>query len=164
MDLKTGLRNEFPRGWWRSASWWRVGLREVGLGVVAIAVLLPWVVPGLRSRGEPGALSIFDRCLEGCLAGLVVHLTGLVGLAVLDLRGELTAVPALLLVLAAAWVSANAAIAGLALSLVLRSRWARRAEWSVLDFVAARAPRYGRPPEAVEEYEAERLRGLVEET
>ena len=44
MGLKIGLRNEFPRGWWRSASWWLAVLREVGLGivtVVATAALLP---------------------------------------------------------------------------------------------------------------------------
>jgi hypothetical protein len=57
----------------------------------------------------------------------------------------------------------NAATAGLVLFLVARSRWARQAEWSVIDFVAARAPRYGRPPETIEEYEAARLRGTGRE-
>ncbi|SIO87182.1 hypothetical protein [Nocardiopsis sp. JB363] len=161
MGLKTGLRNEFPRGRWRSASWWLAGLWEIDLGIVAVvatAALLPWAVRGLRSRDEPEALSVFDRCFKGCLAGLVAHLAGLLGLAVLDLRGELMAVLALPLILAAAWSSANAATAGLALFLVARSRWARQAEWSVIGFVAARAPRYGRPPETIEEYEAEQLR------
>ncbi|GAA1117355.1 hypothetical protein NE857_22465 [Nocardiopsis exhalans] len=166
MGLRTGLRNEFPRGWWRSAPWWLAGLREIGLGVVAVVAtvaLLRRAVRGLRSRDEPGALSVFDRCLEGCLAGLLAHLAGLLGLAVLGLRGELTAVPALLLVLSVAWALVNAATAGLALFLVARSRWARQAEWSVIDFVAAWAPRYGRPPETIEEYKAERLRGTDEE-
>lgn len=53
MGLRTGLRNEFPRGWWRSAPWWLAGLREIGLGVVAVVVtaaLLRRAVRELRSR------------------------------------------------------------------------------------------------------------------
>ena len=68
------------------------------------------------------------------------------------------AVPTLLLVLSVVWALVNAATAALALFLVARSRWARQAEWSVIDFVTGCAPHYGRLPETIEEYKAARLR------
>ncbi|WP_424862864.1 hypothetical protein [Streptomyces sp. MMS24-I29] len=44
------------------------------------------------------------------------------------------------------------------LTVFVRSRIRQRDLWRQLDFIDEHAPKYGRPPETVEEYRAQRLK------
>ncbi|MEW1821416.1 hypothetical protein AB0323_11580 [Arthrobacter sp. NPDC080031] len=46
-----------------------------------------------------------------------------------------------------------------ALAMLARSRVRHRDTWAEIDFVETHAPKYGRPPETIEEYRALRLKG-----
>lgn len=161
MGLRSMIRDEFPRGWWRSASWWLEGVKEIGRNcavALATAVFARHAARMVRDRDDPVALSRSKVTDEGWCTGLLVAAVLLgagVALALSASPGSSgTAAVATAMIL---WSLANLTTAAAALAVLMRSRIRRRGCWEEIDFVDLNAPRRGRPPETVEEYRALRL-------
>jgi hypothetical protein len=157
MRLGSRLRGEFPRGWWCSAQWWLTGLRELALSTAAAVATVAFVgelVRAVRYRNEPQALARLSGTFEGCVASLLANSAGLVALATLAIEDRL---PVVLTALLAGWCLLNIAISATVFVVAARSRIRQPAAWAELDFVEQHAPKYGRPPETIEEYRAQQL-------
>jgi hypothetical protein len=155
MRLGSRLRNEFPRGWWRSAQWWITGIRELARGTVAAAATVVFVgemVRAMRHRDEPRTLARLAGTFEGDVSSLVVNGTGLDVLGTMAIEDDL---PVVLMVLLTGWCLSNIGISAVVLVVVAHSRIQRPAAWAALDFVEQHAPKYGRLPETIEQYRAQ---------
>ncbi|MFF8917457.1 hypothetical protein ACF08M_30155 [Streptomyces sp. NPDC015032] len=157
MRLGSRLRGEFPRGWWRSARWWIAGIRELAVSTTAAVATVAFVgemVRAVRHRDEPRALAGLSGTFEGYVGGLLINGAGLVvlvGMAIED--GPPVALAALL----AGWCLLNIAVNAVVFVVVARSRIRQSATWAELDFVEQHVPKYGRPPETIEEYRAQKF-------
>ncbi|WP_371792876.1 hypothetical protein OG285_31540 [Streptomyces sp. NBC_01471] len=151
------LRGEFPRGWWRSARWWIAGLRELALSTVTAVVNVLFVgemVHAAQHRDEPRALAHLSGTFEGYVGSLLINGAGLVVLAVMAIKDRL---PVVLTALLAGWCPLNFGVSAVVFVMVARSRIRQSATWAKLDFIEEHAPKYGRPPETIEEYRAQQL-------
>lgn len=162
MRLGAKLRDEFPRGWLFSGRWWLEGLRDIGVRcVAAVATVLFFreAMNVVRWRDEPRRLSRLRGTDEGYVAGLLVNFVGLVGAGLLFLRGstDLSIVALGVSVALTAWCLLNVVTSAVVVWTLVSSRIRHRQEWVELDFVDQHRPRYGRPPETIEEYRAQRL-------
>lgn len=158
MSLRSRVRDDFPAGWWRSASWWFSGLRDLGLWCVAC---LFTVGLGRRvhrvviSRDDPTRLAGVDA--EKFAAGALVSLAGFFGCGQALYNGEFDGPTSGIV---AGWLvllAANAAVAIIVLVVLARSRLRARVTWSMIDFVDDHLPPAHRPPETGDEYQAARL-------
>lgn len=157
MRLGSRLRDEFPRGWCRSARWWITGIRDLALSTaaaVATAVFVGEVKRAVRHREEPWTLARLSGTFEGYVAGLLVNSAGLVVLVTMAIEDGL---PVVLTALLAGWCLLNIAISAMVFVMVARSRIRQSAAWAELDFVEQHAPGYGQPPETIEEYRAQQF-------
>ncbi|MEU7322550.1 hypothetical protein ABZ682_18605 [Streptomyces griseoviridis] len=157
MRLGSRLRGEFPRGWCRSARWWITRIRDPALSIgtaVATVVFVGEIMRAVRHRDEPRTLAHLSSTFEGYVAGLLVNSTGLVVLVAMAIEDRL---PVVLTALLAGWCLLNTAISATVFVVVARSRIRQPAAWDELDFVEQHAPKYGRPPETIEEYQAQQL-------
>lgn len=164
MSLRSTVRDEFPRGWWRSISWWFASLRGIALScLVALATVL---FAGemrcvVRMRDHPWQLRHVKGSTEGFVGAVMINIAGLAVVAATAAGKPATAdggawfvVVALSMAL---WCLANVMVACVVLAVLLRSRIRQRDVWQDIDFVEMHTPKYGRPPETVEEYQAQRL-------
>lgn len=152
---RTHLRNEFPRGWWRSPRWWFAGaLEAASKAVVTMApmLLIHKTAYAVRHRRSPIELARIDG--EGFVYGFVSHLA-LISLLVLVTFAQPGMLPMLLGL--GAYLLVNAAVAGTVVVVLAISRWHERADWSAIDFIDKHGA-VGRPPETPAEYEADRLK------
>lgn len=161
-SLRSRVRNEFPRRWWRSARWWWSGLRELGVNCLAAIATVIFVREATRLvnlRDQPREIARGRVSVEGWTAGLIVGIAGVVtmgsvtGYAFDEGQSALGAACGI----SAMWSLLNAAVAAIAVGVLVRSRLRQRADWKDLDFIEAHAPRNGRPPETVEEYRVLRM-------
>jgi hypothetical protein len=164
MNLRGKASDEFPLGWWHSGRWWLEGARELTVNCLAAlaAVFFLREVPRLvRDRDSPADLARRRVPTEGWVAGLLLGCTAL---------GSSTAVAAqtgsterglvhAAVCIAILWWLANVVVSLTALAVLARSRVQHRDTWAEIDFVQTHAPKYGRPPETIEEYRALRLKG-----
>ncbi|KAB7835737.1 hypothetical protein [Streptomyces mobaraensis] len=158
MRLRSRLRGEFPRGWCHSAQWWITGIRDLTLNTtaaVATVVFVGEAKRALRHRDEPRTLARLSGTFEGYVASLLVNSGGLAVLVTMAIEEGL---PVVLTALLAGWYLPNIAISATVFVVVARSRTRQPAAWAELDFVDQHAPKYGRPPETIEEYRAQQLR------
>lgn len=162
-SLRSKVRDEFPRGWWRSGVWWLAGLRELGLN--CLAALAAWffireALHLVRGRNAPREIADGRVPVEGWTAGLLVGLAGLgsmVALATQDsalAQGHLLA----LFTVGILWFLVDVVVSVTALAVIARSCIRHREAWEELDFIEANLPKNGRPPETVEEYRAQHLK------
>lgn len=157
MRLGSRLRGEFPRGWWSSARWWVTGIRELALSTaaaVATVVFVGEMVRAVRHRDEPRILARLAGTFEGYVSALLVNGSGLGVLVTMAIEGDL---PVVLMVLLTGWCLSNIGVSAVVFVVVAHSRVRRPAAWAELDFVERHAPKYGRPPETIEEYRALQL-------
>ncbi|WP_405749538.1 hypothetical protein OG232_04900 [Streptomyces sp. NBC_01411] len=157
MRLGSRLRGEFPRGWCRSARWWITGIRELALNTtaaVATVVFVGDMMRAVRHRDEPRTLARLSGTFEGHVASLLVNSAGLVVLATMTVEDGL---PVVLTALLAGWCLLNITISATVFVVVARPRIRQPAAWAELDFVEQHAPKYGRPPQTIEEYRAQQL-------
>ncbi|MGW3199201.1 hypothetical protein ACWDBD_32470 [Streptomyces sp. NPDC001118] len=157
MRLGSRLRSEFPRGWCRSARWWITGIRDLVLSIaaaVATVVFVGDMMCAVRNRDEPRTLTRLSGTFGGYVASLLVNSAGLVVLVTMASEGGLPVVPTALL---AGWCLLNITTSATVFVVVARSRIRQQAAWAELDFVEQHAPKYGRPPETIEEYRAQQL-------
>ncbi|UQA91383.1 hypothetical protein [Streptomyces halobius] len=157
MRLGSRLRGELPRGWWRSARWWITGIRDLALSTAAALATVVFVgemMRAVRHRDEPRTLARLSGTFEGYVASLLVNNAGLVVLATVAIEDG---PPVVLTTLLAGWCLLNIAIGATVFVVVARSRIRQPAAWAELDFVEQHAPKYGRPPETIEEYRAQQL-------
>lgn len=158
MGFRQDVRDDFPPGWWRSAAWWRAGFVDMGtrtLIVIASALMPRRIRTALRARCIPTQLAPLDDLLDAYLAAVLVNL-GACAAATWWLG---TGSPHVLVVVAvAAYAIVNTVAALIVIITVSRSRLTQAAEWAVLDYIDRHAPRRGRPPETIAEYDAERLK------
>lgn len=165
MSLRSKMRDEFPRGWWRSVRWWFTGTKELVLATLAsVATVLFWgeVRRAIRSRNDPQVLMHLRATTEGYVAGFVVGCGFFVImpqmlLAITASAPQLTP-PTVLVVILAAWFATNAVLCAIVLSLVLRSRFRHKPAWEQHEFIEQHAPKFGRPPETIDEYRAAAMR------
>lgn len=163
MRLRSRIRDEFPRGWFKSGRWWLEGIREIGLScaaAVATALFARQALRLVKDRDDPVALSRARIAGEAWCAGLLVAAVVLGAGVALALESSAADAPGAALTAAAmiAWSLADIATAATALAVLMRSRIGERSSWEEIDFVDLHASRQGRPPETVEEYRALRLR------
>ncbi|MFF1880057.1 hypothetical protein ACFVVC_01140 [Pseudarthrobacter sp. NPDC058196] len=169
MNLRAKTRDEFPRGWWRSGRWWLEGARELGvncLAALASVLFVREVLRLVRDRDSPDDLARRRVPTEGWVAGLLLgcmalgSFTALASLAAQTGSSSpdrgLVQVAVLVSML---WWLANVVVSVTALAVLSRSRIRHMDAWAEIDFVETHAPKYGRPPETVEEYRALRLKG-----
>ncbi|MCT9105415.1 hypothetical protein N4G69_07205 [Streptomyces mirabilis] len=157
MRLGSRLHGEFPPGWWRSARWWITGVCELALNTtaaVATVVFVGEMMRAVRHRDEPRTLARLSGTFEGYVASLLVNSAGLVVLVTMAIEDGL---PVVLMVLLAGWSLLNIAISATVFVVVAQSRIRQSAAWAELDFVEQHAPKYGRPPQTIEEYRAQQL-------
>lgn len=157
MMLASRLRGEFPRGWCRSARWWITGIRDLALSTaaaVATVVFVGEMTRAVRHRDEPRTLARLSGTFEGYVASLLVNSGGVVVLVTMAIEDGL---PVVLTALLAGWCLLNIVISATVFVVVARSRIRQPAAWAELDFVEQQAPKYGRPPETIEEYRAKQL-------
>ncbi|MEV7960283.1 hypothetical protein [Streptomyces sp. NPDC088141] len=157
MKLGSRLRGEFPRGWWRSARWWITGIRELAVSTGAAVVTVVFVgemLRAVRHRHEPRILAHLSGTFEGYVGSLLINGAGLVVLVSMAIEDSL---PVMLTALLAGWCLFNIAITATVFVVAVRSRIRQPATWAELDFVEQHAPKYGRPPETIEEYRAQQL-------
>ncbi|WP_433855219.1 hypothetical protein [Streptomyces kronopolitis] len=108
----------------------------------------------MRHRAEPRTLARLSGTFEGYVASLLVNNAGLVVLATVAIEDG---PPVVLTTLLAGWCLLNIAIGATVFVVVARSRIRQLAEWVELGFVEHHAPKYGRPPETIEEHRAQQL-------
>ncbi|MEU9303325.1 hypothetical protein [Streptomyces sp. NPDC048269] len=157
MRLGSRLRGEFPRGWWRSARWWITGIRELALSTVAAVTTVVFVgemVRAVRHRDEPRTLARLAGTIEGYVSSILVNDAGLGVLVTMPIEDDL---PVVLMVLLTGWCPSNIGVSVVFVVVAAQSRIRRPAAWAELDFVEQHAPKYGRPPETIEEYRAQQL-------
>lgn len=157
MRLGSRLRGEFPSGWWRSARWWITGIRDLVLSTaaaVATVVFVGEMVSAVRHRDEPRTLARLSGTFEGYVASLLVNSVGLVALATLAIEDGLSV---MLTALLSGWCLLNIAISVTVFVVTARSRTGQSTAWAELDLVEQHAPKYGRPPETIAEYQAQQL-------
>ncbi|MFD4945551.1 hypothetical protein ACFWNT_24225 [Streptomyces sp. NPDC058409] len=168
MRLGARPRGEFPRGWWRSARWWITGIRELALSTmaaVATVVFVGEMIRVVRHRDEPLVISRLLGTFEGYVASLLVNGAGLGVLVAMAIEDGLPASPGAvgLTALLTAWCLLNIALGAVVFVVVARSRIQQPMMWAELDFVEQHAPKYGRPPETIEEYRAQQLQEQASE-
>ncbi|MEU8524773.1 MULTISPECIES: hypothetical protein [Streptomyces] len=112
------------------------------------------MVRSVQHRNEPRTLARLAGTFEGYVASLLASSAGLVVLATLAIKDSL---PVVLTALLAGWCLLNIAISPTVFVVAARSRIRQPAAWAELDFVEQHAPKYGRPPETIEEYRAQQL-------
>lgn len=158
MSLRSHIRDDFPVGWWRSASWWRAGFADLGLWIVACAFtigLIRRVRSAVSHRDDPSRLAGIDA--EKFAAGALVNLAGFFGWG----RGLLTGEsPEATTGFVTAWVGLcvlNAVAAITVIAVLARSRVKSRVAWSMIDFIDDHLPPAHRPPQTRDEYQAVRL-------
>lgn len=164
MGLRSTMRREFPRGWWRSGRWWTLGMRELLLSsVVALAAVL-CTRPALRvlqAREDPRALARQPVPEEGWAAGVLVSCLGLVFSTYMLLC---TSTPLWVFMSLALWCSLNLVVAATSSVVYFRSRWRLPSVWQELDFIEHHAPLCDHPPQTPAEYRAVWLRIKNEES
>lgn len=107
MRFGSGLRGEFPRGWWRSAHWWITGIRELALSTVAAVTSMAFVgemVRAVRHRDEPSTLARLAGTFEGYVSSILVNGAGLGVLVAMAIEDDL---PVVLTVLLTGWCLSN---------------------------------------------------------
>lgn len=162
MRMRSRIRDEFPRGWWRTKNWWTEGLQEIGRNCAVALATGFYAGEAKRMRAakdDPVALSRTKVSDEAWCGGMLVSALVLgsgIGLAA---SGASAGSPATMLMATGLilWALADLVVSVMALSVLLRSRMRRRGDWAEIDFVDRNAPRHGRPPETIEEYRAQRL-------
>lgn len=162
MRISSIMRRDFPRGWWRSGSWWSMGLRGV-LASCMVAMFTALFVRRVRRmiahRDQPRRLAGLLGRAEGWAMAVLLGLVYFSLLVVLVVDGGGLPGPLVPLgVVALLWSTSNVVVGGTALGVLVRSRIRDRQEWADIDFVEEHAPRHGRPPETVEEYRALRMK------
>lgn len=162
-SLRSKVRDEFPRGWWRSGVWWVAGLRELGLN--CLAAVGAWLFTRealrlVRGRDTPRELTEGRVPVEGWTAGLLGGMAGLGSMVALATQDSALAQGYLLALLTVGilWFLADVAVSVTALAVIARSWIRHREAWEDLDFIEANLPKNGRPPETVEEYRAQYLK------
>ncbi|QOT16679.1 hypothetical protein [Paenarthrobacter sp. YJN-5] len=167
MNLRGKARDEFPLGWWHSGRWWLEGARELAVNCLAALAAVCFLREALRlvrDRDSPADLARRRVPTEGWVAGLLLGCmalgssTALAAVAAQTGSSEPGLVQAAVLI-AIFWWLANVVVSVTALAVLARSRVRHRDTWAEIDFVESHAPKYGRPPETVEEYRALRLKG-----
>ncbi|WP_327357735.1 hypothetical protein [Streptomyces sp. NBC_01304] len=161
MRIGARLRGEFPRGWWRSTRWWITGTRDLALSTaaaVATVVFAGEMMRAVRHRDEPRTLARPSGTFERYTASLLINSAGLVALLIMTIEDGLLVV---LTALLTGWCLLNIVISATVLVVVAQSRIRQPAAWAKLDFVEQHAPRYGRPPETIEEYRAQQLQDVA---
>ncbi|PZT88167.1 MAG: hypothetical protein DI630_33555 [Gordonia sp. (in: high G+C Gram-positive bacteria)] len=161
MTVRSLMRQEFPRGWWRSLRWWvsgSLGLLCSMLAAVAAVVFIADVLRLLRHRDEPDVVASARVPFEGYLAGALLGCLGLgIALEVLVIRWPLDIFMSVLLGGVIVWCVAHMLVCGTACVVTVRS-WLRAPRaWADIDFVSKNLPRHGQPPGTVEEYRALRM-------
>jgi hypothetical protein len=162
-SLRSKVRDEFPRGWWRSGVWWLAGTRELGLNcltAVAAWLFIREALHFVRVRNSPRELAGGLISFEGWIAGLLVGLAGLGSMVALATQDSALAQGHLLALFSVGilWFLVNVVVSLSALAVIARSRIRHRETWDELDFIEANLPKNGRPPETVEEYRAHHLK------
>ncbi|MEU0942351.1 hypothetical protein ABZ379_06075 [Streptomyces canus] len=163
MRLGSRLRGEFPRGWWRSARWWITGIRDLALSTAAAVVTVVFVgemMRAVRHREEPRILARLSGTFEGYVASLLVNSAGFAVLVTMAIEDGL---PVVLPALLAGLCLLNIAISATVFGVAARSRVRQPAAWAELDFVEQHAPKYGQPPETIEDYRAQQLQEQASE-
>ncbi|KOT47107.1 hypothetical protein ADK43_40225 [Streptomyces rimosus subsp. rimosus] len=121
---------------------------------VTTVVLVGEMVRTVRHRNEPRALSRLAGTFEGYVSSLLLNGAGLGVLGTMAVEDDLSGV---LTVLLTGWCMSNIGVSGVVFVMVAQSRIRWPAVWAELDFVEQHAPKYGRPPETIEEYRAQQL-------
>lgn len=165
--MRQKLRDEFPRGWWRSPRWWWAGLKDLvakALASITPVLLAGQVARAVKHRDRPEKLAKLDG--EAYVVGLVLNVIVIVVLIQQSIGiGESPATVDEMLVLLTFSLTATGlnAITGLVAVLVLwRSRRRDRVWWSMRDYVFYHGVE-SRPPETIAEYRAERMRHSLED-
>lgn len=163
MGLRADLRDDFPRGWWRSWRWWLDGLTEIRVFVLlalTTALRVRRLRAARRHQDDPVFLAREDAHLDAYVAGVLLGVSGLclVGWAVVD--GQLTwsLVTGVVLSASMCWCMGNVVVGSLMIKTIVESRRRQPQTWCDLDFIESHAPRNGRPPGTVEEYAALRMK------
>lgn len=129
--------------------------------LVAPVVLAGKAVYAVRHRDDPASLSRLDG--EGFAYGLAAN-AGLIAMMTTLLWAGTGQAAGVMPVLAMVVLCAlNAVVAGTAVTVLAVSRVRERFHWSMIDYVDRSSAR-NRPPDTVEEHEAERLKPLVTPT
>ncbi|MGW5421435.1 hypothetical protein [Streptomyces sp. NPDC003943] len=120
---------------------------------MATVVFVGEMVRAVRHRDEP-------RILARLVAGLLVNGAGLGVLGTMEIENDL---PVVLMVLLTGWCLSNIGVSAVMFVVVAQSRMRRPEAWAELDFVERHAPKYGQPPETIEEYRALQLQEQTSE-
>lgn len=158
MSLRSRVRDDFPRGWWHSTSWWLSGLADLGLWCVACVFTLGLSRRAYRVvivRDDPSRLARVDA--EKFAAGALVNSAGLFGCGQALLAGEFDGAASSVVAVWIGLCAINVAVAITVLVVLARSRLRARVAWSMIDFVEDHLPPAHRPPQTRTEYEASRL-------
>ena len=144
MTVRSLMRQEFPRGWWRSLRWWvsgSLGLLCSMLAAVAAVVFIADVLRLLRHRDEPDVVASARVPFEGYLAGALLGCLGLgIALEVLVIRWPLDIFMSVLLGGVIVWCVAHMLVCGTACVVTVRS-WLRAPRaWADIDFVSKNLP------------------------
>lgn len=155
--FRQSMRDDFPRGWWRSAAWWRAGvsLREP-VSILLPVLTLRRVREIVRLRDNPVGLASRED-IEAYGIGLGAN----VALMLLTTRIAMAGGPLWVVALLAAIALVNGTVCAAVVATVARSRLTERFTWAELDYVDRHAPVGDRPPDTVEEHEAVRLRNSL---
>lgn len=148
IPLRSQLRNDFPKHWWRSARWWGGVIKEdaTALIVVVAPVLLPHkAVQAVRYRRDPAHLARFNG--EGFTYGLVGSV-GVIAMLTWVTAGRAEMLP--LLVGLGSFLALNALVSGTVVG-VLATSLIRERCVNVPD----------RPSEAPDEHESDRTEALL---
>ncbi|MFD0403853.1 hypothetical protein [Kitasatospora sp. NPDC127116] len=121
---------------------------------MATVVFVGEMVRAVRHRDEPRILARLVGSVEGYVAGLLVNGAGLGVLGTMEIENDL---PVVLMVLLTGWCLSNIGVSAVMFVVVAQSRIRRPEAWAELDFVERHAPKYGQPPETIEEYRALQL-------
>jgi hypothetical protein len=165
MSLRSRMRDDFPQGWWHSARWWFTGTKELALATVAsvaTVLFIGEVRRAVRERNDPRVLMSLRATTEGYAAGLVVGCSFFMIMpqmlqAITTSAPQLTP-PTALVVILGAWFATNVVLCLIVLCILLHSRFRHRAAWEEREFIEQNAPKFGRPPETIDEYRALGLR------
>lgn len=156
MSVRSLWKNEFPPGWWRCRRWWFAGSAQMGRNMaISVATFAYWrsVRDLVAVRRDPRALVAHRLGDEAVVGGVLVSIAMLLILVPAMLSAPL-GISLLLLNILVFVVGVNLVLCLLALVVLVRSRLAHPRFWQAADAAARHAPRYGRPPETMVEYQA----------
>ncbi|MFG3403615.1 hypothetical protein [Streptomyces sp. NPDC048142] len=121
---------------------------------MSTVVFVGEMVRAVRHRDEPRTQVRLASSFEGYVSSLLVNGAGLGVLGIMEIEDDL---PVVLMVLLTGWCLSNLGVSAVVFVVVAQSRIRRPTAWAELDLVGQHAPKYGRPPETIEEYRAQQL-------